>query len=65
MPQDTKPKTTEEAPVPELTRRADWSNTEKKVPALSALEATQGQRDGFFSQHPYKCHLEEVVSVED
>ena len=65
MPQDTKPKTTEEAPVPELTRRADWSNTEKKVPALSALEATQGQRDDFFCQLPYKFRLEEVASVGD
>ena len=30
-----------------------------------ALEATQGQMDGFFSQLPYKCHLEEVASVGD
>ena len=29
----------------------------------AALEATQGQIDGFFSQLPYKCHLEEVASV--
>ena len=29
-----------------------------------ALEATQGQRDSFFSQLPYKCYLEEVASVE-
>ena len=28
--------------------------------SLSALEATQGQMDGFFSQLPYKCNLEEV-----
>ena len=31
----------------------------------SALEATQGQMDGFFSQLQYKCHLEEVASVGD
>jgi len=31
----------------------------------SALEATQGQNDGFFSQLPYKCYLEEVASVGD
>ena len=31
----------------------------------AALEATQGQMDGFFSQLPYKCHLEEVASVGD
>ena len=29
------------------------------------LEATLGQMDGFFSQLPYKCHLEEVASVGD
>jgi hypothetical protein len=26
----------------------------------AALEATQGQIDGVFSQLPYKCHLEEA-----
>ena len=26
---------------------------------VTTLEATQGQMDGFFSQLPYKCHLEE------
>ena len=31
----------------------------------SALDATQGQIDGFFSQLPYKCQLEEVASVGD
>ena len=31
----------------------------------SALEATQGQIDGFFSQVPCKFHLEEVASVGD
>ena len=31
----------------------------------TALEATQGQIDSFFSQLPYKCHLEEVASVGD
>jgi hypothetical protein len=31
----------------------------------TALEATQGHMDGFFGQLPYKCHLEEVVSVGD
>ena len=30
-----------------------------------ALEATQGQMVGLLSQLPYKCHLEEVVSVGD
>ena len=29
----------------------------------AALEATQGQNDSFFSELPYKCHLEEVASV--
>ena len=31
----------------------------------SALEATQGQMDGFFSQLPYKYYLEEITSVGD
>ena len=30
-----------------------------------ALEATQVRIDGFFSQLPYKCHLEEVAFVGD
>jgi len=30
-----------------------------------ALEATQGQMDGFFSSIPYACHLEAVASVGD
>jgi len=31
----------------------------------SALEATQGQIDGFCSQLPYKCHQNRVASVGD
>ena len=31
----------------------------------AALEATQGQMDGFFSQLPYKCHIEELAPVGD
>ena len=31
----------------------------------TALEATQGQMHGLFSQLPYKCHLEEMTSVGD
>jgi len=31
----------------------------------AALEATQGQMYGFFSQLPYKCYLEKVASVGD
>jgi len=30
---------------------------------LTHLDATEGQMDGFFSQLPYKCYLEEVASV--
>ena len=30
---------------------------------LPTLEATQGQNDGFFSQLPYKCYLEEAASA--
>ena len=29
----------------------------------TALEATQGQIDGVFSQLPYKCHQNRVASV--
>ena len=32
---------------------------------LPALEATQGQMDGFFRQLLYKCHLEVLESVAD
>ena len=31
----------------------------------STPETTQGQMDGFFSQHPYKCHQNRVASVGD
>ena len=34
-------------------------------PASSALEATQRQTNGFFSQLSYKCYLEEVAFVGD
>ena len=30
----------------------------------AALEATQGQMDGWLSQLPHKCYLEEVTFVE-
>ena len=30
----------------------------------AALESTQGQMHGFFSQLPFKCHLPEVASLE-
>ena len=36
-----------------------WSEAERKY----ALETTQGQIDGFFSQLPFKCYLPEVASV--
>ena len=32
---------------------------------IAAMEATQGQMDGFCSYTPYKCNLEEVASVGD
>jgi len=37
----------------------------KRGGRIAALEATQGQMDGFFSQIPSKCYLEEVASVGD
>jgi len=45
-------------------KKAAYS-TEWIARRASALEATQGQMDGFFSQLSYKCHLEEVASVGD
>jgi len=39
--------------------------TVQRLDPKPALEATQGQMDGFLSQLPYKCHLEEVASVGD
>jgi hypothetical protein len=36
-----------------------------KDSSLTALGATKGQMDGFFSQVPNKCYLEEVASVGD
>jgi hypothetical protein len=37
----------------------------EKTRSAPALEATQGQMDGFFSQLLYKCHLQESASVGD
>ena len=37
----------------------------EKEHSRAALEATKGGRDGFVSQLPYKCYLEEVASVGD
>jgi len=37
-------------------KASHWSKSSRPT----ALEATQGEIDGFFSQLPYKCHLEEV-----
>ena len=36
-----------------------------RIHMVTALEATHGQMNGFFSQLPYKCHIEEVASVGD
>ena len=35
------------------------------IVTVSALEATQGQRDGLLIQLPFTCHLDEVASVGD
>jgi hypothetical protein len=35
----------------------------REVAPPTILEVTQGQMGGFFGQLPYKCHLEEVVSL--
>jgi len=34
-------------------------------PKVTALETTQGQIDGFFSQLPCKCHQNRMASVGD
>ena len=47
-------------------RLADCSQVDRpgvRYKSSTALEATLGQMDGFFSQLPYKCYLEEVASV--
>ena len=36
-----------------------------RVWSVATLEATQGKMDGFLSQLPYRCHLEEVASAGD
>ena len=41
----------------------DVDQSESESNSHPALQATQGQMDGFFGQLPYKCHLEEVASV--
>ena len=45
----------------EAVARSSWRWGAQKT----ALEATQGQNDSFYSQLPYKCYLEEVASVGD
>ena len=37
--------------------------SEEVFGASATLEATHGQMDGFFSQHPYKCHQNRVAFV--
>ena len=49
---------------PGLEAEARKPNTSRAALA-AALEVTQGQMDGFLSQLPFKCHLEEVASVGD
>ena len=39
--------------------------TMQMLDPVTALEATQGQTDGVFSQLAYKCHLEKVEPVGD
>ena len=50
------------------TQRAPESRNQGGVPPCipyAALEATQGQIDGFFSKLPCKCHQNRVASVGD
>jgi len=53
-----KKKTRDSLPVRGFTQTRTGS-----FPTTAALEATQGQMDGFFSQLPYKNYVEEVASV--
>ena len=50
--------------VATLQASGGWEQALAEVP-YPALEATQGQIDGFFNQFPHKCYLEEVASVGD
>ena len=43
----------------------EQSNAREREQLVSALEATQGQIDGFFSQLPHKCHQNRVAFVGD
>jgi len=52
--------------VPSLgTPASDPSDPSDPITCFTALESTQGQIDGFFSQLPYKCHQNRVASVGD
>jgi len=53
-----------DAPTLDLAHTTLHSRFDENISA-TALEATQGQMDGFFSQLTYKCHLEELASVGD
>ena len=44
---------------------ATWADGLALSSCRAALETTQGQIDGYFSQLSYKYHLEEVASLED
>ena len=45
--------------------RTDWCDHPPFLALITALEATQGQMDGFLSQLLYKCYLFEVAFVRD
>jgi len=49
----------------QLLKRSRIDTVPGSVPSPSALEATQGQMNDFFSQLPYKCHQNRVASVGD
>jgi hypothetical protein len=51
------------SPVPGGARCRAATTPRAAARSLPALEATQGQMDGFVGQHLYKCQPEEVVSV--
>ena len=49
-------------PKMEVRTRLGWLQP-SNMQWISALEATQGLIDGFFSQLPYKCYLQKVACV--
>ena len=48
-----------------MPRNGHFAEETASLNHIAALETTQGQMDGLFSQLPCNCHLEEVAFVGD